>query len=229
MVPGFRLRTSFYACSGATTHKNLLNVRRFGERPQIDRPLLPRAQLVTVSIGGNDAGFSSVLVKCSRASHKRCYRGKTKATILLGILGLKDKLSAAYAAVHARAPQARIIVAGYPNLFPARSCRRLRTVFSPRSQRFLRRAGGVLDRTIAQAAADAGVQFVDVRPAFAHHELCSEHEWIHFVVAPRPRRLSGSMGSFHPNAAGQRAYARVLRHVLDHELGSAVTLAAGDA
>jgi hypothetical protein len=76
----------------------------------------------------------------------------------------------------------------------------------------------VLDRTIAQAAGAAGVQFVDVRPAFAGHEVCSRHEWIDFFVAPRAHRLSGPMGSFHPNAAGQRAYARVLRGVLERDL-----------
>lgn len=218
-LPGVRLRLSFYACSGATTTKNLLSEPRFGEPPQIDRPLLRRAQLVTLSIGGNDAGFTSVLAACSRAARTRCYEGATKKRILSGIRGLRARLAASYEAIHRRTGlNAKIVVVGYPNLFPVRGCAKLRAFFSAPSQAFLRLAGGVLDRTIARAAAAAGVRFVDVRSAFKGHELCSRHEWIDFVVAPRVHRLTATMGSFHPNAAGQRAYARTLRGVLEQEL-----------
>lgn len=217
-LPGVRLRLSFYACSGATTAKNLLSEPRFGEQPQIDRPLLRRAQLVTLSIGGNDAGFSNVLAACSRAARTPCYRGPTRTRILRGIVGLRDRLAASYEAIHRRTGlHAKVVVVDYPNLFPTRGCAKLRAVFSAKAQAFLRRAGGVLDRTIAQAAAAAGVQFVDVRSAFDGHEVCSRHEWIDFFVAPRAHRLTATMGSFHPNAAGQRAYARVLRSVLEHD------------
>lgn len=218
-LPGVRLRLSFYACSGATTTRNLLSEPRFGEPPQIDRPLLRRAQLVTLSIGGNDAGFSSVLAACSRAARTRCYEGATKKRILGGIRGLRGRLAATYEAIHRRTGlHAKVVVVDYPNLFPVRGCAKLRAVFSARSQAFMRFAGGVLDHTIARAAAAAGVRFVDVRRAFKGHELCSGHEWIDFFVAPRVHRLTATMGSFHPNAAGQRAYARVLRGVLKDEL-----------
>lgn len=220
MVPGTRLRLSFYACSGATTAKNLLSVPRFGEPPQIDRPLLRRAQLVTLSIGGNDAGFTRVLAECSRAARTHCYQGPSRTRILRGIRGLRAPLAAAYEAIHRRTGlHAKVVVVGYPNLFPVRGCAKLRAVFSARSQAFLRLAGGVLDRTIATAAGAAGVRFVDVRGAFKGHEVCSRHEWIDFFVAPRAHRLTATMGSFHPNVAGQRAYARTLRGVLAHELG----------
>ena len=217
-VPKFRLRSSFYACSGAVT-ANVLRTRRYGERPQIDRPLLRRARLVTISIGGNDAGFSKVVAACSRLARTRCYRGASAATVLQGIRNLRSTLASTYEAIHKRTGlKAKVVVLGYPNLFPARSCRKLRTLFSVPSQAFMRRAGGVLDQTIQQAAEDAGVRFVDVRPTFADHELCARQEWVDFLVRPHIRRVSAVTGSFHPNARGQSAYARVLKGVLEQEL-----------
>lgn len=221
-LPHITFERSFYACFGATTTKNLLSEPLSGEQPQIDRPALRRAQLVTVTIGGNDAGFSAVLKQCSRPSSRvlgRCYR-QPKAGRLLGkIRALRGTLVSTYDAIRARTgPHAKIVVLDYPNLFPAHGCRKLNAVYDMKTQRFLRFAGGVLDRTIRAAASEAHVRFVDVRDEFKDHELCSPHgEWIDFLVAPHrsPRAI---FGSFHPNAAGQRAYARALEHALEHIL-----------
>jgi hypothetical protein len=90
------------------------------------------------------------------------------------------------------------------SLFPEHGCRKLNAVFDERAQRFMRTAGGVLDRTIASAASQAHVHFVDVRDEFADHELCARHEWVDFFVAPRAKRPSAVTGSFHANAAGSK-------------------------
>jgi len=217
LVPGVRFSTSFYACSGATT-ANVLSTSRFGEQPQITRPALRRAHLVTISIGGNDAGFSRVVAACSRLAPRACYRGPTATKLLAGIENLRGTLSSTYDAIRAEAaPGAKIIVLDYPNLFPTHSCGKLRSLFPLKAQAFLRRAGAVLDDTIRLAAGDAHVQFVDVRAAFAGHELCSSDEWLDFLVAPRRHRVTAVTGSFHPNARGQAAYARVLLGVLRRE------------
>jgi hypothetical protein len=56
----------------------------------------------------------------------------------------------------------------------------------------------VLDAAIAKAAgATAGTTFVDVRPAFAAHELCSQASWLNGLI------LNNPVTSFHPNQAGQ--------------------------
>jgi hypothetical protein len=55
-----------------------------------------------------------------------------------------------------------------------------------------------LDTAIAKAAASTtGTTFVDVRPAFAAHELCSQTPWLSGLI---PNNL---VTSFHPNQAGQ--------------------------
>ena len=221
-LPGIRFVRSFYACSGATA-PDVLSRSRYGEVPQVDHPRLGRAQLVTISIGGNDAGFVHVLVECTRLygrlHHSRCYRQPAAHRILGGIEALRGTLAGTFDAIRERTgPQAKIVVLDYPNLFPEHGCRKLNAVFDERAQRFMRTAGGVLDRTIASAASQAHVHFVDVRHEFADHELCARHEWVDFFVAPRAKRPLAVTGSFHPNAAGQQAYARILHRTLEHIL-----------
>jgi hypothetical protein len=61
-LPNSQLR--FYACSGATT-SHILTDRRYTENAQIGRSGVDRsANLVTITLGGNDAGFSDVLSAC---------------------------------------------------------------------------------------------------------------------------------------------------------------------
>jgi lysophospholipase L1-like esterase len=209
-VPGERLVRSFYACSGATT-ANVLTASRYGEPAQITRPKLHGARLVTITIGGNDAAFSHVIKLCSRAVPIPCYKGAAAKRITGAIAALRGKLEQTYRSIRrAAGPGARIVALDYPNLFPAagRSCRKLGAVYSAPARAFIRRAGGELDDEIEAAARAVHVRFVDVRPAFADHEICSAHEWVDYFVR------HGVVGSFHPNAAGQAAYARVLARSL---------------
>lgn len=164
-----------------------------------------------------------VLVECTRlygrVHHTRCYRQPAAHRILGGIEALRGTLAGTFEAIRERTgPEAKIVVLDYPNLFPEHGCAKLNAVFDHRAQLFMRTAGEVLDRTVAAAAAQAHVHLVDVRHEFAHHELCSRQEWVDFFVAPRAKRPGAVTGSFHPNAAGQRAYARVLHAALAHIL-----------
>jgi lysophospholipase L1-like esterase len=215
-LPGARLTRDFYACTGATT-ANVLKAARFGEPPQLSRPRLRGARLVTISIGGNDAAFSSVVALCSRLVPVPCYRGPAARRIRERIASLRSTLADTYRAIRARAgSRAELVVVDYPNLFPPgnAACGKLKSLYSAPARAFIRRAGGELDDVIAKAAGDAHVRFVDVRKAFAGHEICSAHEWVDFIV--RGNGVKPSTGSLHPNAAGQAAYARVVGAALRH-------------
>jgi lysophospholipase L1-like esterase len=213
-LPGVRLKRSFYACSGATT-ADVLQRRFNGEPPQISRPRLRGAHLVTISIGGNDALFSKVVTKCTRLVPVPCYRGRTARKIHQRIASLGPTLTATYRKIRERAgPRAKIVVLGYPNLMPKadQTCGKLTSLFSTPARKFLRAEGGQLSGVIAAAAQQAGVRYLDVRQEFADHEFCSPDEWVHFLVrgkGPKP-----SNASFHPTADGQAAYARILQRAL---------------
>ena len=59
-------RSSFFACSGAVTQNvSSAGYPRFGEIPQLDNPEVgPDVDLITLTIGGNDALFASIILWC---------------------------------------------------------------------------------------------------------------------------------------------------------------------
>lgn len=185
------------------------------EPPQVDRPRLRGADLVTISIGGNDAGFTRVVTACTRAVPTPCFRGPPARAVQRRIAALGPRLTRTYQRVRTRAGRhSELVVVGYPNLLPPadQACGKLKALFSERARAFLRAAGNQLDDVIAAAARRAGVRYVDVRRQFSDHEICSKKEWVNFLVRGKGATLSRA--SFHPNAAGQEAYAHILRAAL---------------
>ena len=190
--PGTSL--TFVACRGATT-TDVLN-KQLGA-------LSGATTQVTISFGGNDAGFTPVLTTCVTGTDAACLIAVQQAegymtTVLLGTL---DKT---YAAIRARAPHARLIVLGYPRLFElTSSC--FQSGMSLYKRGLVNHAADILNQVIHMRAATASATFVDVRPVFAGHGVCSSSPWIWGITSPTP---------FHPNETGYSAgYLPALRQV----------------
>ncbi|MEK8170104.1 GDSL-type esterase/lipase family protein [Streptomyces sp. M19] len=98
------------SCSGATT-ADILN----DQIPQVTSD----ATLVTVQVGGNDVGFVDVLTNCIlTVDDQDCVNGvETSKQAAQG--ALPDALNQTYAAIRAKAPNARVIVVGYPACTPS--------------------------------------------------------------------------------------------------------------
>ena len=217
----------FFACSGAVT-ANMLPASQGGypqsetggfrelgtqlDHIQIDS----RTSLVTLTIGGNDIGFADFLETCAFSIN--CDTPANDAMIRQRAADLSPKLSKIYATIRAKAPNARILVLGYPGLFPAtpkeQACGKL--VLFTGEQNFLRRMTALLNSTISAAANSSGVTFVDVASSFVGHEVCgSKGEWINGasfttkvfdpITGKFKKRLDDE--SFHPNREGQQGYA----------------------
>ena len=77
---------------------------------------------VTISVGGNDAGFADVLTDCRRSRLaqrlQRCVDGERSYVNNT----LPGALSTLYAAIRANAPNAKVVVVGYPRLFNGEDC-----------------------------------------------------------------------------------------------------------
>jgi lysophospholipase L1-like esterase len=188
---------SFWACSGARARQALDGATE-----------LENADLVTLTIGGNDAGYVDVLVQCGLS---RCNTPAFRSQRAAKIDALKATLEATYRAIATEAPHARILVLGYAQPFPAtraeQSCIGLRPFAG--EQDMLRALGVRLNGTIAGAVADVAeggvnIGFVPVAARFAGHEVCGRKgAWMNgitfsttgFGLDPR---------SFHPNLKGQR-------------------------
>ena len=97
---------SFWACSGAKARQVLSGAMA-----------LEDADLVTLTIGGNDAGYVDVLVQCGLT---RCNTAAFRAQRAAKIDALKPTLETTYRAIATQAPHARILVLGYAQPFPAR-------------------------------------------------------------------------------------------------------------
>jgi hypothetical protein len=110
----------------------------------------------------------------------------------------------------------RVVVVGYPRLFPlaptAPTCAPSPVAprIGPAEIRYLNAKASRLNRAIRRAAASAGVAFVDVEDAFAGHEIsCRRDIWVN--RAGVGRRFAYS---FHPNASGQRRLAALVARAL---------------
>ncbi|MBL1068074.1 SGNH/GDSL hydrolase family protein [Streptomyces sp. 7-21] len=174
----------FTACSGATTTDVLNN--QLG-------PLDSGTSLVTISIGGNDAGFADAMQTCVLWGTSACLDRIAEANAYISGT-LPSRLDAVYQEIASRAPNAEVVVLGYPRMYELNgSC-----LFgiSEESRAAINGAADLLSEVIGKSAADHGFTYGDVRSAFTGHEICSDDEWLHSVTLP--------IGdSYHPTAEGQ--------------------------
>ena len=209
-----------WACAGAIT-KNVLpkslggvpqaaKGQTYDRRTQLDSADLAGADLVTITIGGNDVGFVEALEFCAvRNCNTPAFKqGRTQI-----IDDTKPLLEKVYKAVAERASDAQILVLGYPQLFPKtaaeQSCGGLSLFLG--EQDMLRDLGTHLNDKIEAAVknvASSGVKirFVPVAERFAGHEVCgSKGRWLNGVsVTANAKRNFGDDQSFHPTLDGQQ-------------------------
>jgi len=174
---------TFAACSGAVT-TDVTN-SQLGS-------LSSSTGLVTITIGGNDAGFSDVMTTCVTGTESTCVsRVNTAETYMRNTL--PARLDAVYNAIRAKAPAARVVVLGYPRVYTLNTfCVGL----TDTDHQKIDEAADLLDTTISTRAAAHGFVFGDVRSTFNSHELCSGDDWLHSLV------VSPTWESYHPTATG---------------------------
>lgn len=183
---GFAL--NLQACSGANTADVLS--RQLGT-------LSASTAYVTITVGGNDIGFASVLTACLGTSTSSCNNALAAAEAKIAN-ELPAKLDSVFAAVKAKAPAARIVATNYPRLFNGKDCSLL-TSFTSAEMTRLNADADKLSTAISAAASRAGIRFADVRTPFVKHAVCDSSAWIRNV------QLFSQHESFHPNATGQQS------------------------
>jgi lysophospholipase L1-like esterase len=177
---------AFVACSGAKTSDVLTN--QLG-------PLSTATTLVTITIGGNDVNFSGVMEDCVLYSTSTCVN-EVNAAENSARTTLPGALDAVYNAIRSHAPNAKVVVLGYPRLYHVGVWYCVGLSDTARSK--INEGADVLDGVISAAAARHGFAFADVRPGFAAgHEICDGSSWLHSVD------WSDIGESYHPTAAGQ--------------------------
>jgi lysophospholipase L1-like esterase len=174
------------ACSGATTADVLSS--------QVSA-LSASTTLVSITIGGNDAGFSSVMETCVLSSTSTCLNAVAAAETFVADQ-LPARLDQTLQTIRADAPSARVIVLGYPELYDlskSGTCIGLST----NDRVALNQGADALDGALQAAAQANHDTFADVRGQFAGHEICDSGSWLHSVD------IFAISSSYHPTAAGQ--------------------------
>jgi lysophospholipase L1-like esterase len=203
-------KMQFRACSGAQIADILWKVKN-NEPPQIDG-LNSTTTLITLSIGGNDIGFAPIAVKCIFRNCVRYFEEGDTDQVSERIAALRQGLDLLYSELRKRAPNAAILVVGYPLLFSQDSHGApLCSGISHSEQRWLNAKGSELDSAIRDevatadkvSALDPPIRYVDVEFAFLSGAACTGRG--SFVNGLRVRH---HVYSFHPNMTGQDVLAK---------------------
>lgn len=188
------------ACSGAKT-SDVINTQ--------SASLTSDTNWVTYTIGGNDAGFSSVITECAQPSWSSNCNGAIDTAQAFITSTLPGRLDLVNSKIKSRSPSAKVIVLDYPHLFQGEDCN-AGTFFSPTEETRLNQTSDMLRDALRAAASRAGANFVvkDVIPPFVGHAICDATEWINGLSSPTGE-------SYHPNRLGHSSgYTPVVRSVL---------------
>ncbi|MFF3000772.1 SGNH/GDSL hydrolase family protein [Streptomyces sp. NPDC057950] len=200
------------SCSGATT-ENMWKAQGTNG-PQLNA-LGRSTDLVTVQIGGNDVGFSSIIGTCVALSSKdlsgapcrQYYNASGVDQLTLSILQTAPKLARVLRAVHDRAPHARVLVVGYPDLLPDDGSGCYPSVpFAAGDFPYLRDVSKRLNLVMRAVALFNRADYVDTYKPTIGHDMCKApaDRWI------EPLKPASPAGPAHPNAKGEAAMARAV-------------------
>lgn len=201
------------ACSGATTaDMTQPQSTTIGTNPPQFDALAADDSLVTVTIGGNDVGFSGILKECATLSItspfgnpcQRHYTAGGTDQLAAAVAAASPKVAAVLQGIRTRAPQARILLVGYPDILPSTGTGCWPAVpLAHGDVPYLRATEVALNSTLAQEAAANGATFVDTYTATIGHDVCQRPgvKWVEGLI---PTSLAYP---FHPNQLGQQAMA----------------------
>jgi hypothetical protein len=241
------------ACSGARI-KNIIDSSNEGTqypKPATDKhsEWLPGYQnqkayvtgspsYITLTIGGNDAGFADKLAECATSAIgvpllNTCEYAKdaSKQYTAMEIANLYYKLRATYRDVAAATNgQTKIYVVGYPQIVDPKGWCEDNTHLNDQERAYVYQATHYADQVIKAAAEDAGVYYLDIEHSLDGKNLCSGASNVVVngttngddkinvpvvLTANGDVVAAGTVGigneSYHPKEEGQRLMAEAIR------------------
>lgn len=212
---------TFVACSGATSEDlETENDQNTGEDPQLDA-LDDETSLVTMTMGGNDLGFADVVKDCivngeGGVSFIDTCQEKHDERIEEELPQLMEELIDYYEQIQEQAPNAQVVIIGYPPLFDPEVGDSLGNLLFAEDMLWMNEQAAELNAMLAEAAEEAGIQFIDPTEAFAGHGIGSDDPWFNDLDLGGPGFSVADPSSFHPNAAGHAAIAELIQQQLEN-------------
>ena len=208
------------SCGGATTD-DLDRSQGTGIPAQLSA-LRRSTALVSVGIGGNDLGFSTIATNCASYtpwgptrvgwSCRAHYTAGGVDQLATTVETVGARVAGVLAEVHQLAPRAKVFVVGYPDIVPPSGPGCWPALpFRATDLDFLRGVEAELDAALSSAAADAGDHYVDMATPSADHSACSPEatRWVQSVL-PSPGAYP-----LHPDATGMAGMAAVLESTME--------------
>jgi len=202
-------------CSAATI-ADLSSSQGAGVGPQIDG-LNRKTDLVTLSIGANPTLTSGWFWGCGSVAAsnpqgtpcKDAMKTATGDRLIEAITTEREALTSVVREIHRRSPKARLVLVGYPQIFPTTgSCPDRLPVAAadlPYADEVLR----ALNSMISDVAKAEDADYVDVYAATKGHDICAEDPWIQGKDT-----VVGVAMFYHPRIAEQKAVASLLLNLL---------------
>lgn len=212
-APSFGVELRDPTCSGAETEDmtQAQNVEFGANPPQFDA-LGPDTSIVSLTIGGNDIGFSEVAQSCITLNPfatpcRDKYTAGGKDQLAERIAQTAPLVAAVLQGIHSRSPNAEVFVVNYPAIFPE-------TGFGCWPQMpigfgdvpYLRATEQRLNAMLATQAAANGATLVNWYQASIGHDACKSQSvrWVEPLV---PGELAAPI---HPSKAGMQGAATAL-------------------
>jgi lysophospholipase L1-like esterase len=217
---GAAVKLTNVSCFGATTRDLSQAQHTSGPANPAQLDALSAAdRLVTVQIGGDDIGFSGIATTCGELSLTNltgdpCRQHYTKGgpdQLAQAVTQAAPEVAAALATIQQRAPHARLLVVGYPDILPVAGNGCWPEVTVARGDLpYLRGVETGLNAMLEAQAARAGATFVDTYTPSIGHDACQRAgtKWVEGLI-PTSAALP-----LHPNALGEAAMAREIEAAL---------------
>jgi lysophospholipase L1-like esterase len=199
------------SCSGARTDDlSAPQETEAGTNPAQLDALSTDTDLVTLSIGGNDIGFSEIVQECATrspaepdgAACRDFYNSSGSDELAARIDAAAPDVLAGLVGIRERSPDADILLVGYPTIVPDDGPGCFPAVpFSPGDTQYLRETTKHLDDMLAAQASIAGATYVDTYTPTIGHDICTlpGTKWIEGLAPTSPA------APMHPNALGMEA------------------------
>ncbi|WP_168705027.1 SGNH/GDSL hydrolase family protein [Gordonia paraffinivorans] len=202
------------SCSGAqSVHLYRQPQHTPGGTKPIQLNSVPRdAQLITVSIGGNDMQWMAVLNQCKISrpfTDRRCrHSARLENEVRTRIQRMEDRVTPALSAISKKAPRAQIIVVGLGGFIGNNGCWPLVPLSDP-DARWMRQVFNRANDALARATRKVEGTFVDANRGSAGHDACN-------VVNPwYESALSKKIAlPYHVNQAGSLAIAMMVNNAI---------------
>lgn len=198
------------SCQGATT-QNMTQPQSVpgGTNPPQFDGLSSGDALVTVGIGGNDAGLIGVVETCASidllhpfgSACKNQYESSGSDPNVAAVKATAPKVAAVIQGIHADAPAARVLVVGYPDGLPVNGSNCWPLVpLSSGDIAYINGLEKMLNSELAMDAAANGATYVNTFTSSIGHDACQAPgvAWVNGIVPTSPGF------PLHPNEAGEQ-------------------------